>query len=63
MNVSASYESKTHSIRYIQVAWMLQIEGFFASDLGKTGWANDHPAHPVAPPLTCQVVGQHGQLR
>ena len=29
------------------------LDGFFASDLKKTGWANAYPAHPVAPPLVC----------
>ena len=31
---------------------LCNFEGSFASDLWKTGWANAHPAHPVAPPLT-----------
>ena len=38
-------------IRYIQVAQSWNLEGFFAFDLCKTGWANAHPAHPEPRPL------------
>ena len=38
--------------RYIQVTRILQFWGIFVPMIfEKTGWANAHPAHPVAPPL------------
>ena len=34
------------------------LDGFFASDLKKTGWANAYPAHPVLPLLENEWVSK-----